>query len=341
LLSVVSVQAIALLNYVIQKKPWVLVDYITRFLGFILNVVFNLAYALSANNSLGWSIIILTVITKVLMIPISIRQQKSMDAMQKLQPEIEKIKKKYGNSKDPEIQQKMNTEIQGLYSKNKVNPLGGCLPAFLTLPIFLALNYIIQQSYIFITKLGDIYAQLTAKIMEIPGYIDIPAIFNTVLAKVPPDMSINPAVAEDMRMAVAKFSPEDWTKIFDSIPAEFLAPVQEVFQQKLSVEMFFGIDLVGVAGLAWPGVLIPILAVVTAFLSQYLQSISTKSADDNAKTQQKVMLIVMPLMMGFFTISMSSGVGVYWIASSVFQLFQQMILGKQRFFVKKEKVETK
>lgn len=92
-------------------------------------------------SSEGITIIVLTVMVRGLMFPVSRRQALTSMRMQQLQPEMQKIKEKYKD--DP---QQLNQKIWELYRKNKVNPLGGCLPLFLQLPIFLGLYYALQES---------------------------------------------------------------------------------------------------------------------------------------------------------------------------------------------------
>ena len=82
----------------------------------------------------GWSIVVLTVIVRVVMIPLTVKQQQSFRAMQTLQPEIKKLQAKYKNDR-----QKLNEEMMAFYKENKVNPFGSCLPLLVQLPIFFAL----------------------------------------------------------------------------------------------------------------------------------------------------------------------------------------------------------
>ena len=82
----------------------------------------------------GWSIVVLTVIVRVAMIPLTVKQQQSFRAMQVLQPEIKKLQTKYKNDR-----QKLNEEMMAFYKENKVNPFGSCLPLLVQLPIFFAL----------------------------------------------------------------------------------------------------------------------------------------------------------------------------------------------------------
>lgn len=88
----------------------------------------------------GWAIIILTVIIKLLFWPLTNKSYASMKAMQKLQPEMQRIREKYKNDRD-----RMNLEIMNLYKDNRVNPLGGCLPMLVQMPIFFALYQVLMN----------------------------------------------------------------------------------------------------------------------------------------------------------------------------------------------------
>jgi YidC/Oxa1 family membrane protein insertase len=89
----------------------------------------------------GVAIILLTVLVKVLLFPLTAKSVASMNEMRKLQPEIEKLKAKHGNDRD-----KLNLATMELYKQHKVNPLGGCLPMLLQLPIWFALYATLQTS---------------------------------------------------------------------------------------------------------------------------------------------------------------------------------------------------
>ncbi len=86
----------------------------------------------------GWAIIILTILVRIPFIPLLNKSQKSMKKLQDIQPQMAEIKEKY--KKDP---QKMQKEMMGLYKKHKVNPVGGCLPMLIQMPVFLALYKIL------------------------------------------------------------------------------------------------------------------------------------------------------------------------------------------------------
>lgn len=96
-------------------------------------------------GSYGLAIIIVTIIIRLILLPLIMRQQKSTMAMQVLRPEMENLRKKYP-SKDMESQQKMQKEMMELYQKHGVNPLGGCLPLLIQFPIIMAFYYSIGRT---------------------------------------------------------------------------------------------------------------------------------------------------------------------------------------------------
>ena len=105
-------------------------SYIRQFLTFLLNTTDKYV------GNFGVSIIIVTILIKIMLLPLTLKQDKSMKEMKKLQPELEKIKEKYANDK-----QMLNIKTMELYREHKVNPLGGCLPILIQLPILFALLF--------------------------------------------------------------------------------------------------------------------------------------------------------------------------------------------------------
>jgi YidC/Oxa1 family membrane protein insertase len=340
-------------------------------MGWIIDFVFNFVYQFTEKNSLGISIILLTIIIRFLMLPLAFKSQKSMMAMQKLTPEIDKIRKKYGDSKDVEIQKKMNAEMQALYTKNKVSPFGGCLPLLIQMPIFFALTYLMNQSFLYIAKLRGVYEGLAT---QISGLLDkIPPIgdyqqwvklfIHVGMPHVPSNMQPfqfiptsqvpeqfaagaiqgfgEEAARSNLIKIINRLTETDWAAVFNGVAGipgvnelatpEQLTAITALYQQKNNIEMFFGLNMLNNAGWLFPGIVIPILTVLTTVLSSWLSTKMTSQAnkDGNAAMQQKVMMIIMPLMMGFFTVTAPVGVGIYWITSSVFQVIQQWIMNRR------------
>ncbi|WP_273753212.1 YidC family membrane integrase SpoIIIJ [Alkalicoccobacillus gibsonii] len=96
-------------------------------------------------NSYGIAIIALTVLIRLVIMPLMIKQTKSMKAMQLLQPEMQRLREKH-SAKDQVTQQKLQKELMGLYQEKGVNPFAGCLPLVIQMPILLALYHAIMRT---------------------------------------------------------------------------------------------------------------------------------------------------------------------------------------------------
>ncbi len=96
----------------------------------------------SVTGDYGWAIIVLTVIIRLALTPLTIKQTRSMYEMQRIQPKIKELQKKYKNDKE-----KLQEETLKFYQENKVNPFGGCLPMLLQMPIFFALFSVLRTDF--------------------------------------------------------------------------------------------------------------------------------------------------------------------------------------------------
>jgi len=157
----------------IESQPGMFVGPIAALFGHVINFLFNIVYAISPINSLGFAIIVMTVIFRACLLPLNLKAQKSMMKMRELQPELKKISDKYGKSKDPEIMKKANAERAALMAKHDANPLKGCLPMLLQMPLFFGLNFIMRQTFLYITRLRDVYYELAVAIQNVPDYLSI------------------------------------------------------------------------------------------------------------------------------------------------------------------------
>lgn len=95
----------------------------------------------------GWDIILLTLLIRLILFPITMISIRSMKGMQALQPRIKEIQAKYKGSQDPKSKEKMNLELMKIYKEGGVNPMLGCLPMLLQLPVFIALYQVLRDPY--------------------------------------------------------------------------------------------------------------------------------------------------------------------------------------------------
>ncbi len=108
-------------------------------------ILWLLKFLHSLMNNWGWSIVVLTIIVRLIVLPFNAYSYKSMKAMQRIQPEMNRIKEKY-KDKPAEAKLQMNQEIMQLMKANNASPVGGCLPTLLQLPVFFALYQVLGQS---------------------------------------------------------------------------------------------------------------------------------------------------------------------------------------------------
>ncbi len=312
----------------LMREPGRIVGPISKVLGIVINLLYNVVYGITQTNSLGITIILFTVFVRLLMIPIAYNQQKSMFVMRKIQPEIQKIQDKYkGMMNDPEIQRKMTMETQRVYRENNYNMFSGCLPLLIQMPIFFGLYYVMQHPFVYIDKINDIYSVVSQGIIDCisSGNSEALGLFNTVCAS----LGIEKGTDVDVSMFNYILNAIDPAQVKQFVGLVGDANVTAMYEEKTVIESFLGLNLTETVGFALNRKLIlPILSGVTTWLSSWLMSRKNVSTDPNIQSQQKVMNITMPLIMAWFTTSVPAGLGVYWITGNVFMVIQQLILTK-------------
>jgi YidC/Oxa1 family membrane protein insertase len=212
-------------------------------------------------GSYGGAIILFTVVTKLILLPLAFKQQKSMVLTQRIQPQLKALQEKYKND-----QQKLSEETLKLYKENNISMFSGCLPLLIQLPIIYALYYVIRGA-------GDIISPENHMFLGIFNLSQTPSL----------------SVFTDM----ANF----WTN-----------PLT-------------------------PLLLVPILSVVTSYLQSVFASGMPKKEEgkkeqDPAASTMGMMKYMMPLFSGYITFIVPAGVGLYWITSSLFQVFQSVLITK-------------
>jgi YidC/Oxa1 family membrane protein insertase len=136
---------------------------------------YALHYLYAFTGNFGWAIVILTVLVRLVLLgPLAHKSYKSMNALKELQPHMEKLKEKHGDDK-----MKLHQEIAAMYKREKVNPVAGCLPILIQIPVFIALYRVLMISLEmrhapFFGWVRDLSAPDTANIFTAFGYLNIP-----------------------------------------------------------------------------------------------------------------------------------------------------------------------
>ena len=304
---------------------------IATLLGWILNALYNFLSLFNITN-VGVVIIVFTFITRGLMIPLTIKQQKYTKLSSRMNPEITKINAKYKGKRDPDSMQKMQAETQAVYEKYGASPTAGCLPLIIQLPIMFALYDVIQNIPAYVSEIHVLYANIANAITAIPGYVD-------TLAKATSEFGVNTSKFTEMADGtlsinhiidiLAKLTSAQWGELASKFPT-----IQEGIVSKsheiMSINSFIGgLNILDKPGLTFPGILIPILAAVLQYIQTKLMTATTPTDKDNPMaSSMTTMNAIMPIMSGVFCVMLPMGIGLYWVAGSAFAILQQIVINK-------------
>lgn len=293
-------------------------DFIAYPLGTFLHFIFN---TLSFHNY-GLAIIIFTIIIRLVLLPLNIKQYRSTAKMQEIQPLIQEIQKRYKNDKE-----KLNQEMMKVYQENQVNPAGGCLPLLVQMPILIALYWVISSPLKFMLNLNtDIIKQLALFVEKAQ---------NIKLNMANPDLNIISYFSK-FPEKLSNFSnilkPNELVSL-KTLNLEFLPHMNLGVTPSWHPDKLFGPDSLQY----WLLLLIPLLAGATTFIQSKLMTPQTASQNNpTASSMQNSMLVVMPIMTLLFAFSFPAGLGLYWIAGNVIQIFIQLYMNKYIIGKKKE-----
>jgi len=265
------------------------------FLAGILTQIYNVW------PSYAGSIIIFTLIFMIIMTPVTIRQTKSMLAMQRLAPETKKLRQKYGNDRD-----KLNQEMMALYQANNVNPLGGCLPLLVQSPVFLGLFYVVRG---LTRRVGDLGLAIGDSVTR--GVGDL-----TVFT----DRTYNPEWVD--RSADLYQDLTNTTKM-----SSFGLDLSQSPSAALTNDFITGL----------PYLLLVIIVGVSSWLQQ--KQIQGRSAN-TMSPQQAMIMKVIPFMLPIFSFAFPTALIFYFITSNIFRVGQQMFITKRFYGENKEEKEV-
>ena len=314
-------------------KPFAIV------LGFIMDYIYRFLEVIGISN-IALTIILLTIVVNIILIPITIRQQKFTRMSAIINPEIQKIQKKYEGKKDEQSMRLMQAETSAVYEKYGASPAGGCLPTLIQIPILFALYRVIYNVPAYVTPVREVYEKLARPVMEADA-----------------GGKIMSSVIETLNLRVSNFDIANINKVIDALylvktggwqvvsnafsaHEQVLKAISEISPQIVAMNWLPGglsvpdapvVLSAGIRGI-FPGVIIPILAAVTQYLSikvmQRHQNAAMADESNAMAGQMKTMNSMMPLMSLFFCATLPAGIGIYWISSAVCRTVVTVIIEK-------------
>lgn len=302
------------------------IGWIATLMGFIMKYIYQFLDSFGIQN-IGLCIIIFTIIIRIIMLPLTYRQQKFSKINQVMQPEIQKIQKKYRGKKDQASMAKQNEEIQAVYEKYGTNMTGGCAQVLIQFPVLLALYQVIRKPPAYIPQVKAVYLDVVNILSTQKGYIkvinDLASTLKLSYVKaLPADAS-----ADQVIDVLTYFKPEVWMKLASSFPSVTDA-INTLAAKINDMNTFaFGINITQVPGfhpsIYW---IIPALAGIFQYLS--FKTMKQPEVEGSAAGMSKSMAFTMPLMSVYFCLIMPAGLGIYWVVSAMFQCIQQVAINK-------------
>ena len=311
-----------------------------KVLGWILNAIYEFVSLFGIEN-IAICIILFTFVTKMLMIPLTIKQQRYTKLSAVMNPEIQAIQDKYKGKKDDASMRRQQMEMQEVYNKYGSSPTAGCLPMLITFPILFALYRVIYAIPAYVNDVGALYQSVGELLQPLEGYAEY-------LMEAAKQVGVSTSKFSEYSETTAvltmnhiidiltKFSQQNWADLGAKYP-EIAAQLQPLSNKIIDINSFVaGMNILDPAGYKFPGIIIPLLAAGFQFLQSKLMTVNNNNNNNTKKNSEpnqmadsmKMMNNIMPIMSGVFCIMLPIGVGLYWVASSVFTILQQLIINR-------------
>ena len=321
----------------LTKTNTFIIGPVATLLGFIMNAIFIFLSSVFHVENIGLCIILFTIIIYGIY-----KQQKFSKLSARMNPELQKIQKKYKGKQDQASMMKMNEETKEVYAKYGVSPTGSCIQMLIQLPILFALYRVIWNVPAYVGSVKNAFMPLVEKILATSGSQEI----LTEIAKVN-NISFEKLgyAADSIVDTLYKCKPTDWATLAEKFP-DFADLVTKTQGEMDRMNYFLGLNIAdspfniiksglesGAILLVIGALLIPILSGLTQWFSVKISTAATPSSNQteggSMEASMKMMNNVMPLMSVVFCFTLPTGLGIYWVASAVVRIIQQLIVNKQ------------
>ena len=343
-------------DILLTAYPGSILGPIAKLLGMLMDWIYSGISDITGGRveSVVLSIVIITIIIYMCLLPLTIKQQKFSKLSQKMQPEMQAIQAKYKDKKDQASMMAMQEETQLLYQKYGISPMGSCVQMLIQMPILLALYRVFYNIPAYLSGVKGSFTGLVDQIKGVDNYSDtlvsLMEKYNVVTSS-----GLNASNAAS-KLADAsgdtlnnyiidilyKLPSKGWDalmdgKFFDGIQSA----VEKTHDALLHFNYFLGLNI---SDTPWyiiksnftdkpdKWLLFVILALLIPVLSYLTQMINIKlmpqatNGNDQMANQMKMMNLMMPLMSLFICFTVPVGLGIYWICSA-------LVRGIQQFFV--------
>lgn len=343
-------------DILLTAYPGSILGPIAKLLGILMDWIYSGISNITGGRveSVVLSIVIITIIIYMCLLPLTIKQQKFSKLSQKMQPEMQAIQAKYKNKKDQASMMAMQEETQLLYQKYGISPMGSCVQMLIQMPILFALYRVFYNIPAYLSGVKSSFTGLVDSIQQTSGYqntlVSLMEKYNVVTSSGLNASNAASKLADASGDTLSnyiidilyKLPSKGWDalmdgKFFDGIQSA----VEKTHDALLHFNYFLGLNI---SDTPWYiiksnftdkpdkwllfvilALLIPVLSYLTQMLNIKLMPQAT-NGNDQVANQMKMMNLMMPLMSLFICFTVPVGLGIYWICSA-------LVRGIQQFFV--------
>lgn len=343
-------------DILLTAYPGSILGPIAKLLGILMDWIYSGISNITGGRveSVVLSIVIITIIIYMCLLPLTIKQQKFSKLSQKMQPEMQAIQAKYKNKKDQASMMAMQEETQLLYQKYGISPMGSCVQMLIQMPILFALYRVFYNIPAYLSGVKGSFTGLVDSIQQTSGYqntlVSLMEKYNVVTSSGLNASNAASKLADASGDTLSnyiidilyKLPSKGWDalmdgKFFDGIQSA----VEKTHDALLHFNYFLGLNI---SDTPWYiiksnftdkpdkwllfvilALLIPVLSYLTQMLNIKLMPQAT-NGNDQVANQMKMMNLMMPLMSFFICFTVPVGLGIYWICSA-------LVRGIQQFFV--------
>lgn len=345
-------------DILLTAYPGSILGPIAKLLGMLMDWIYSGISNITGGRveSVVLSIVIITIIIYMCLLPLTIKQQKFSKLSQKMQPEMQAIQAKYKNKKDQASMMAMQEETQLLYQKYGISPMGSCVQMLIQMPILFALYRVFYNIPAYLSGVKGSFTGLVDSIQQTSGYgyqdtlVSLMEKYNVVTSSGLNASNVASKLADASGDTLSnyiidilyKLPSKGWDALLDG---KFFDGIQSVVEKTHDALLHFNYFLgLNISDTPWyiiksnftdkpdKWLLFVILALLIPVLSYLTQMINIKlmpqatNGNDQMASQMKMMNLMMPLMSLFFCFTVPVGLGIYWICSA-------LVRGIQQFFV--------
>ena len=315
---------------------------IAKLLGIIMNAIFNLLSNIGIEN-IAICIIIFTLLVNILMLPLTLKQQKFSKLSAKMNPEIQAINKKYKGKNDQASMLKMQEETQEVYDKYGTSPTGSCLQLLITMPILFGLYRVIYRIPAYVDSVKEVLLPLTDKIMQVPNYESVVSNFveSAKITRVGLDFSSATSASNSIVDVLYNCTTDGWNLLKDTFTS-LGDTIVSVEQNMESMNNFLGLNIAnspitiiknsfssGEYLVLIIAILIPVIAALVTLLNTKLMPQQISDDGNPMASSMKTMNLMMPILQAFLCLTLQTGVGIYIITGALIRCVIQVIANKQ------------